>query len=362
MKPKVLMLLHGIPHYRIPIYNMIASHFDLTIASSSKVNVGYTDFLFDIIQIPVIKLGPFILQKKNIFKLAKNFDVVIALQNIRCLDLMILSLIKRRDYRLIYWGIGVSASYSKRFDSDKKFDFIRHYISRKADAVIFYSSYPINRYVNNGIKRDKIFVANNTVKLSDVNCRKLPAKDSLLFVGTLYKEKGLSELLNAYFEAYQNIGDKLLKLIIVGDGPERTRVEELINKKGLGNVVSLKGAIYNQELLKDYYLSSLACISPNQAGLSVLSSMGYGVPFITKRNAITGGESLNIKNGENGVLYNTSSELTHLLEDISLNQKKYLSMGIKARKYYSEFRTPEIMAKGIIDAINYTIEIRKSKK
>lgn len=356
MKPKVLILVHEIQHYRIPIYNLIARHFNLTIATNSKIQVQSDPPLFNVIEIPITKAGPFILHKTNIFRLVNKFDVVIGLQNLRCLDLMVLSLIKNRKYKLIYWGIGVSASYKKKFDSDKKLDFIRHYISKKADAIIFYTSYPIDSYVDNGVNKEKIFIANNTVQLSNIDFYKLPPKNSILFVGTLYSEKGVIELLNAYFKAYQNIGNQLLKLIIVGDGPERTKIEELINEKGLKDFVFLKGAIYNQNELKKHYLSSIACISPNQAGLSVLSSMGYGTPFITKEDAITGGELFNINNKENGILYKNPSDLIYILQDLSLNPKKYLTMGVKAAKYYSEYRMPEMMANGIINAVNYTLK------
>jgi len=38
-------------------------------------------------------------------------------------------------------GIGVSASYNKQFDKDTTFDFLRHFVFKKADANIFYSDY-----------------------------------------------------------------------------------------------------------------------------------------------------------------------------------------------------------------------------
>lgn len=83
--------------------------------------------------------------------------------------------------------------------------------------------------------------------------------------------------------------------------------------------------------------------------------MGYGVPYVTHSNAITGGERVNIINNENGVLYNTKEELVSILIDAFKNQQKYLDMGIKAQKYYFDYCTPEMMAKGALNAINYAL-------
>ena len=85
--------------------------------------------------------------------------------------------------------------------------------------------------------------------------------------------------------------------------------------------------------------------------------MGYGVPYITSKNAITGGESFNIQDGTNGVLLNDNSELKNVILDIANNKNKYVKLGENAYSYYWNNRTPEIMANGIIDAIEYSLSL-----
>ena len=117
------------------------------------------------------------------------------------------------------------------------------------------------------------------------------------------------------------------------------------------------GAIYDFKKLEPYFRQSFACISPGQAGLTVLTSMGYGTPFITKVGAITGGEIFNIKNNENGIIYDQENDLTNIIIDIHKNRQKYITMGINARKFYMTNRRPDQMVVGLTEAIKYSINL-----
>jgi len=178
------------------------------------------------------------------------------------------------------------------------------------------------------------------------------ASQNLLFIGTLYKEKGIFELLTAYKNAFFNNADIPI-LNVIGDGKEMSKIIQWINKNELNNKIYLRGAIYDSATLEYYFKNAIACISPSQAGLSVLLSMGYGVPFITNFNSITGGERLNIKNNQTGILYKKHSDLMKIILDICVDKIKYLNMGIKAKKFYNEHRTANHMVSGFINAINY---------
>jgi glycosyltransferase involved in cell wall biosynthesis len=81
--------------------------------------------------------------------------------------------------------------------------------------------------------------------------------------------------------------------------------------------------------------------------------MGYGVPFVTNKNAITGGERLNISHKINGLFFSSYDELTEIIIGAHSNRAEYLAMGKAALEYYRSERTPEIMADGFIQAVNY---------
>ena len=99
-------------------------------------------------------------------------------------------------------------------------------------------------------------------------------------------------------------------------------------------------------------------ISPDQAGLSVLKSFAFGVPFITKNNAITGGERLNIVNQSNGWLYNEDQELDEILEKCIHDKRFFKKMGENAYRFYWNKAQIDVMVLGFENAINYALETK----
>ena len=87
--------------------------------------------------------------------------------------------------------------------------------------------------------------------------------------------------------------------------------------------------------------------------MTVLESMGYGVPFVSSKNAITGGELLNVHNGIDGVVMESENDLIEVVRDIANNPDKYIAMGKLAKEFYDSNRTPKHMAQGFWDAIQY---------
>lgn len=351
---KVLLIQNYIAHYNLPIYNLLGSNndIDLTIAHFGKPEADASSCYNEVL-LSTRKKGPFILINENVYSMCNSFDVVIAMGDIHFLDLMLLGKKRKRKYRLIYWGIGVSASYDNKFDADRKWDFVRYFFMRGADALVFYSSYPVEKYSSHGFLREKLFVANNTVKVtrsSDVE----KTSESVLFVGTLYKEKGIYELLEAYLKA--SLIDKNLPILnIVGNGEEYSKIDKWISSNNLDQKIKLLGAIYDDATLEQLYMKAIVSVSPNQAGLSVLKSMGYGVPFITRFDSITGGERFNITNDVTGIIYNNQEELTEILCNMNEQKEKYKIMGEKASVFYNNFRLPEHMVQGFLDAIFYVL-------
>ena len=79
---------------------------------------------------------------------------------------------------------------------------------------------------------------------SDSNAYELVEKDYLLFVGRLYDEKGVYELLKAYHQLISE--DKInKKLIFIGTGKSQFKLYNYIRKHGLEDNVFFKGFLIN---------------------------------------------------------------------------------------------------------------------
>lgn len=353
---KVLLINPLIPDYRIPIFNLLGNKINLTVLHSGKIrndiNLSFEQKIFKL-----IKIGGLFWSNCNLHKICKNYDIIVSEANIRYLDRNLLILNPFRKYKWITWGIGVSASYKKKINTITYYDFIRFFIFKRADANIFYSDFPMNIYIKKGFQHKTLFVANNTTEVK-INELKSYEKNKILFVGTLYSAKNIYELLDSYVK-YLNVTNQPLELHIIGTGPEYDNICNFIDINNLKNLIHMHGSIYDHQQLEPYFRSAYACISPGQAGLSVLTSMGYATPFITKNNAITGGEIFNIIDNYNGILYNSDEDLINILIDIDNNKNKFINYGINARKHYVENRQPEMMVNGFLKAFNFVISLEE---
>lgn len=352
-KYQVIILYNKLFHYRIPIWNCLAEKCDLTVAyceGGGKVPDGL-ECKFKTMFLPsVVIKHRIVIQKANIRKLVKNYDAVIAYGDISWLKYSTLPWFSKT--KVVYHTIGASASYEKGFDQNKSWDKIRAFFYRQASALAFYTDYPIAKYEALGIPKERMFVAHNTVAVSPI--KEKIEKDSILMIGTLYRAKGLQLLLDAYKALKEKCNLPVLN--IIGKGPDYEPTKQWIADNGMEDKIKLRGAIYDINEKAKYFARALACISPKQAGLTVLESMGYGVPFVSTKDAITGGELLNVHNGIDGVVMESESELEGVIYDIACNPLKYIEMGEKAQDFYNNNRTPEHMAAGLWDAVCYAIK------
>lgn len=347
---KVLIVYNKIWKYREKIFDLLSEDFDLTVSYTDPAFIE-KKYPFKTIYLPVKKLGPFEIHTHNLHKLASNYDVVIGLSDIRWLKIVILPFMKR-TYKIGFWGIGVRASYENKFDSKNYWDLLRFMIAKKSDFTIFYSSYPISKYISAGVPRDKLFVANNTTEVY-YDASKIKNKTNFLFIGTLYKQKGIYELLNSYKELYRR-NPYTPDLLIIGDGPEKNQILDFIYRENLISKVKMLGSIYDPITISEIFDQSIACISPKQAGLSVLNSMGNGTIFVTEKDAITGGEIFNIQNKVNGIVYTKEESLCDIMEWIVNNNEKVNQMNKNAFQFYMNNRTPQMMADSIKSAILFS--------
>ena len=352
-RPKVLILQGEISSYRWPIFNIIAEQFDLTVGYYTNDD-SPSECHFKKVKFDTYQLGPFTCIK-SLRKYCGQFDVVVFMDNLHALSYCLLPFGPRR-YKAISWGFGIRASYTRLYDVNRRhtfLDWVSQKVNEACDADIFYMEKSKEFWKDTSFDLSKVFVAPNTTAVAPIDIEP-SMKKNLLFVGTLYEKKGIKALLEAYVEAQQKVA-KLPQLDIVGDGEDALRLKQFVADNNLTEYVIFHGAIYDEKELSTYFKRALMCVSPHQAGLSVSKSMGYGVPFVTYKESITGGERYHITHEENGILYDNDSDLVNVIIEASNNPNKYVEMGMRAKSYYDNNATPKHMAQGAIDAINFVL-------
>lgn len=70
-----------------------------------------------------------------------------------------------------------------------------------------------------------------------------------------------------------------INILLIGDGPERGRLEE--QAKQLGLTVAFTGACYDEARLAEYFGISNVTVSPGDIGLTAMHSMFHGIPVIS---------------------------------------------------------------------------------
>lgn len=349
---KVLFLERVILKYSVPFYNAMCEHMDVTVAHYMEDKTNDEECKFKKIKIKTMMLGPFHFQK-GVRKLAKKYDVVIMTSNLHALGYIRLPF-KSHTYKMITWGIGFRASHSHPYVVDRPHNFLDMLMLKvlsKCDANVFYMPEAKQFWRDTSLRTDKVFIAPNTVEVANVKF--VPEnKKNIIFVGTLYKGKGVDYLLKCVRDAV-NTTNNVVHVDIIGDGPCRQELEELSEHLNLGEYVRFHGAIYDSQKLSDFYSNAILCISPYQAGLTVCTSMGNGVPFVTRKDAITGGELYHITNGVNGILYENDEELVEIIKEVITQPSKFIEMGLNAKEYYDNNATIDHMVRGFLAAIEY---------
>ena len=103
---------------------------------------------------------------------------------------------------------------------------------------------------------------------------------NILFVGRLEKRKGLGDLLRAYRIVQERV--PRTRLIIVGDGPLRGRVESYISRHRMHNVV-LAGFVPESVKPRYYNSADIFCAPATGAesfGIVLLEALATGLPIV----------------------------------------------------------------------------------
>jgi glycosyltransferase involved in cell wall biosynthesis len=241
----------------------------------------------------------------------------------------------------------VKSDYKMRF-----YEWLDRRSLQRIDLVVL-----VNQAIqkNNHLKLKKFTSINNGLLPPQFNSAEIPTDDPVLnfckdgfilgSLGRLSREKNYKSLL----ESIGLLREKgyPVKLLIIGEGPDRSSLEETLVTLGLGDNVILAG--YRDKAHNYIKLMNIFVISSLTEGMpiSLLEAMAAEVPVIS---TAVGGIPEVLDQGRAGLLVpvNNSEVLAEKLEELILNQEKREALASRAKLLVSREFSSKRMAEGYL--------------
>jgi glycosyltransferase involved in cell wall biosynthesis len=248
---------------------------------------------------------------------------------------------------VIGWGLGAPplSGTLDRVRQRRRTRFIRQF-----DTLITYSQAGAEQYAQLGFSKERIFVAVNAVTPPPAHplpLRPTPPEEMrgrVLFVGRLQERKQLHNLLAACAQ----LPDALQpELVIVGDGPDRPRLQALAQT--LYPPAAFTGALYDDALEAQFRQADLFVL-PGTGGLAMQQAMSFGLPVIaaeadgTQANLVRPGNGWQIQPNNVDAL---RTALQQALSDIAALRK----MGAESYRIVAEEVNLDKMVSVFIQAL-----------
>jgi glycosyltransferase involved in cell wall biosynthesis len=220
---------------------------------------------------------------------------------------------------------------------------VERWVASRTEKVIVPSKY-LKKIVSMwGVRKDKIQVIHNGFKYNQESGNKETVRallqfegDLVISVGRLVPWKGFDTLIKIFPQIKNKFKDA--KLMIAGSGPDKERLQKLIDEKGLQDYIALTGGLDRDVLLRYIKASDLFVLNTGYEGFShqLLEVMDIGIPVVTTN---VGGNPELIEDKKTGLLTRFNDEkglekaIIKLLDDKSYADK----LVAEAKKKVQEF-------------------------
>lgn len=156
---------------------------------------------------------------------------------------------------------------------------------RTCDAVIAISDFIRGEAVAIGVDPCRITVIHNTIAAPAIDETGDESRAGALVVGQvgrMFEGKGFLDTVRAFATVHASVPET--RLLLVGDGPQRSAVEAECDRLGLRDAVVFTGW---QERVEDFLGEIDVLVNPSRSepfGMVVLEAMAHGVPVVAYRD------------------------------------------------------------------------------
>lgn len=295
-------------HYRAPLWKAILNnpnwraHFyysDDTKWGVEQIDINTNEFSIYHGQLHKLKSywwkGEKMIWQKGVLQqcLWGKFTHAIFIGEVSRLYIWIAAIICRlRGIHVTFWGHGL-------YGNETSFKlWMRKMFFSLAHSHLLYERRAKELMTKEGFNPDKLYVVFNSLDY-DRHRSLLPKMQTLekesvfsffanstlpviIFIGRLTVVKKIDMLLQAVIQL--NEKSPKVNLVIMGDGPEREKLED-IGKIGLErNWLHFTGACYDEEKIGSFLSKADLCVSPGNVGLTAIHSLSFGTPVGTHNN------------------------------------------------------------------------------
>ncbi len=190
--------------------------------------------------------------------------------------------------------------------------------------------------LNLGVSADAITLAKPGIDWQDIQDQEPSGKAcDVLFVGRLIEDKGVDTLLKSIALAWEELPG--IRCRIVGDGPERQRLEHLRETLGLQNQVELAGQCDNAIAEMK---SARVLVHPSRRegfGITIIEAAACGIPVITVDAPGNASRHL-VRESEAGrVCVDTPEALAQAILALLNAREESRAMGARGRQWSRQF-------------------------
>jgi len=312
-----------IPAYRVPLFEQLGASPGIALTVFAGGSVGglagaELGSSFRFVSAPVRRLpfGTRVQWAQLRAAACERFDLVIAPWDAHYLSLALcIALAHGRRVPIALWGHGYSKS------PDRLRGAIRNFYGKYADAVLLYSRSIADLLIKeHDFAAAQVFVAPNALDQSPIRAARkywleqpaalatfqstygLDPKQTIVFLSRLEADNRIDMLITA-MDGLRRVRP-LAKLVIIGDGSQRSQLARQVQTRGLGKHIIFVGALYDEIKIAPWLLSGTLFCYPTNIGLSLLHAFGYGLPVVTDDNIGAHNPEIEaLSHGRNGLLY-----------------------------------------------------------
>lgn len=204
----------------------------------------------------------------------------------------------------------------------KTYDLFKDKYKVKRNIYIVPTGIDTQKYDSKQFKKSAITALKKKVGLKENDV-------ALLYIGRLGYEKNVQYLVSNHAKIVKK--NPNCKLVIVGDGPEREKLEKLAHKLKIEDYILFVGKVPFENIAIYYQLGDIfvtASLAETQ-GLTVLEALSAGLPCVTiKDNSYKDA----VIEGINGYMFSTKRQYINTILEMASDYKKRKYMASEALK------------------------------